>query len=87
MSRSFLEIDHQKGMNDIRKKLESLEEEMRDLSRQQISTYLIPLVKYYETASAYLNARKNIMVSYSIKIILSLFIYDLSNQPTNSIQE
>ncbi|CAG9834639.1 unnamed protein product [Diabrotica balteata] len=63
MSRSFREADHQKNMIEIRKKLEKVEEELKELCRQQISTYLRPLVKFYETASVYLNIRKNIMNS------------------------
>ncbi|XP_072388154.1 superkiller complex protein 2 isoform X2 [Diabrotica undecimpunctata] len=63
MSRSFREADHQKNMIEIRKKVEKVDEELKELCRQQISTYLRPLVKFYETASVYLNIRKNIMNS------------------------
>ncbi|XP_057669557.1 SKI2 subunit of superkiller complex protein isoform X1 [Diorhabda carinulata] len=61
MSRSFREADHQKNMVEIKKKLVKVEGEMKDLCRQQISSYLHPLVKFYEIASFYLNVRKQIM--------------------------
>ncbi|CAG9853750.1 unnamed protein product [Phyllotreta striolata] len=61
MSRSFREADHQKSLVDIRKKLEVVEKQVCELSRQQISSYLLPLIKFYETSSSYLNIRKDNM--------------------------
>lgn len=66
MSRSFGEADHQKNMVDIKKQLEQVEQQLEELSRQQISSYLQPLVKFYEKASAYLQIRKEIMVIFLI---------------------
>ncbi|KAJ8924217.1 hypothetical protein NQ315_007008 [Exocentrus adspersus] len=61
MSRSFGEVDHQKNMTEIKKQLEQVEQQLEELSRQQISSYLQPLVKFYERASAYLQLRKEII--------------------------
>lgn len=62
MSRSFREADHQKKMVDIKKDLENVENQLTELSRQQLSNYLQPLVKFYENASNYLKLRKEIIV-------------------------
>nr|CAI5856094.1 unnamed protein product [Callosobruchus analis] len=61
MLRSFREADHQKGMVDIKKELEIVEQQLEEISRQQISSYLQPLVRFYESASTYLQARQDIM--------------------------
>ncbi|CAH1977541.1 unnamed protein product [Acanthoscelides obtectus] len=61
MLRSFREADHQKGMGDIKKELETVNQQLEEISRQQISSYLQPLVKFYESASSYLQARQDIM--------------------------
>nr|XP_023019779.1 helicase SKI2W [Leptinotarsa decemlineata]XP_023019780.1 helicase SKI2W [Leptinotarsa decemlineata] len=75
MSRSFREADHQKNMVDIKKELERVEKLTTELCRQQISSYLQPLVKYYEVANLYLNIRENtmnaVMNSSKVQKILS----------------
>ncbi|KAJ8934479.1 hypothetical protein NQ314_013354 [Rhamnusium bicolor] len=61
MSRSFGEADHQKNMAEIKKQLEEVDHQMEELCRQQISSYLEPLVKFYDSATAYLQVKKQIM--------------------------
>ncbi|CAG9821156.1 unnamed protein product [Phaedon cochleariae] len=63
MSRSFREAENQKNMVDIKIELELVEEQLEELCRQQLSNYLQPLVKFYDSASAYLNTRQDIMNS------------------------
>lgn len=64
MSRSFREADHQKKMVDKQNELLEVEKEIRDLCTQELSSYLQPLVKFYNCASSYLDARKKCLVTY-----------------------
>ncbi|XP_030766444.1 helicase SKI2W isoform X2 [Sitophilus oryzae] len=61
MSRSFGEVDHQKKVTDIKVELEEVEKKLEELGKDQLSSYLQPLVKFYDTASAYMEQRKSVM--------------------------
>jgi antiviral helicase SKI2 len=71
MSRSFREADHQKKMVDIQNELVVVEKEIEELCSQELSSYLQPLVKFYECAASYLEARSRCMdnVMTSPKVI------------------
>lgn len=63
MSRSFREADHQKKMHDIRKELEKVEAELSKECARELSEYMEPLVEFYNSASSYLRARQEVLVS------------------------
>lgn len=63
MSRSFKEADHQKNLVTVQKELEAVQKEIEDLNQEQLSNYLQPLADYFKSACAYLEKRKEIIVS------------------------
>ncbi|CAG9764055.1 unnamed protein product [Ceutorhynchus assimilis] len=68
MSKSFGEADYQKKVVDLRLELQQAEEQLANLYKQQLSSYLQPLVKFFNCASAYLATRDQLMpqlINYS----------------------
>ncbi|XP_066249016.1 superkiller complex protein 2 [Euwallacea similis] len=61
ISKSFGEADHQKSVIDLEAELKKTEQELQNLFKQQLSSYLQPLVKFYECAGAYLTKKLQIM--------------------------
>lgn len=62
MMRSFGEADHQKRLTNLKSELEAIEAQLQEVGRQQINSYLQPLVQFYQRANAYLQAREAVMV-------------------------
>ncbi|RZB54411.1 helicase SKI2W, partial [Asbolus verrucosus] len=75
MSQSFREADHQKKMVDIQSELVEVEKQIEDLCAQELSSYLQPLVKFYECAASYLESRNkcqdNVMSSPKLIKVLT----------------
>ncbi|KAL3287831.1 hypothetical protein HHI36_002290 [Cryptolaemus montrouzieri] len=61
MSRSFLEAGHQKKIVEYEKQLENVEKEITELYNAELSSYLQPLIAYFDAASKYLRCRKEIL--------------------------
>lgn len=62
MSRSFREADHQKQKDNIRKELKTAEEQLKEEYKKNLSEYLKPLIKFYESARTYLDYREEVLV-------------------------
>ncbi|KAF7271600.1 hypothetical protein GWI33_015550 [Rhynchophorus ferrugineus] len=61
MSRSFGEAEHQKQVADMQLELEKIDEQLQEVSHEELSGYLQPLVKFYKAASEFLSHRSVIM--------------------------
>ncbi|XP_017775290.1 PREDICTED: helicase SKI2W [Nicrophorus vespilloides] len=74
MSRSFREADHQKKMNGLRAKLVEVENNLNRNFSGELSSYLEPLIVFYERAKKYLDARKESLedVMKSKKVVKEL---------------
>ncbi|XP_063918605.1 superkiller complex protein 2 [Zophobas morio] len=75
MSRSFREADHQKKMVEKQQELVTVDKQINELCTQELSGYLQPLVKFYNCASSYLDARNkcldNVMSSPKVIKVLT----------------
>lgn len=63
ISKSFGEADHQKNVADLESELCKIQTDLEEICKQQLSGYLLPLVKFYECASSYLRQRNEVLVS------------------------
>ncbi|XP_050296280.1 helicase SKI2W [Anthonomus grandis grandis] len=61
LSKSFGEADHPSHVANWESDLKETERQLEELTKQQLSSYLQPLVQFFECASAYLSIRKEIM--------------------------
>lgn len=68
MSRSFKENYHQKGTSKKKERLQQVLKELDELSKEEeLSSYLQPLVKFYDWADSYLQLRREVWVSSHVE--------------------
>ncbi|GJQ84402.1 tst [Trypoxylus dichotomus] len=58
MSRSFREADHVRRMDTIKEDLKKVEQSLQKECSRELSEYLQPLIKFFDRANEYLEARK-----------------------------
>ncbi|KAL1501935.1 hypothetical protein ABEB36_007162 [Hypothenemus hampei] len=61
ISKSFGEVDFQKNIGDLENELKKTESELEELSHQNLSDYLQPLVEFFKCANSYLLEREELI--------------------------